>query len=307
MKSIVTAVAVSWITCSFCFGEELNVTNNLKAEAALLEKNSELLVANAEILNLRSQIATLQEYQINTVGEILSAGLSPSHSESGISPLTAFSKSFPLGSSKDYIAYRSEVIEAFPLLKSIWRNTRIQVSWESPDEEYTQEKEWVKKSIEDSWASVSGLEFYGWTQASNNTKGIRILISDETPHVKHLGNRLDGIPNGMVLNFDFRMWCPQCKLFNSREDSIKWLAVHEFGHALGYSHEHNRPDRDSNCAMDKQGPDGDLLLTPYDPNSVMNYCNPRWNNFGVLSNWDIWATQNLYGKPNVIPNLIENE
>ncbi len=45
-----------------------------------------------------------------------------------------------------------------------------------------------------------------------------------------------------------------------------------------------------------QGPgDGAEMLTPYDPHSVMNYCNPKYNNDGRLSVWDIAALQRMYG------------
>jgi hypothetical protein len=45
-----------------------------------------------------------------------------------------------------------------------------------------------------------------------------------------------------------------------------------------------------------QGTDGDnTLLTPYDPHSVMNYCNQKYNNDGQLSDLDKQAVQQLYG------------
>ena len=78
---------------------------------------------------------------------------------------------------------------------------------------------------------------------------------------------------------------------------IKAIAVHEFGHAIGFAHEQNRPDTPGECQQPKQGENGDLLLTPYDPNSVMNYCNQKYNNDGKLSPLDIGAVQKLYGKP----------
>ena len=38
-------------------------------------------------------------------------------------------------------------------------------------------------------------------------------------------------------------------------------------------------------------------LPAYDPSSVMNYCNPIYNNNGELSKFDVQALQTLYGAP----------
>jgi hypothetical protein len=80
-----------------------------------------------------------------------------------------------------------------------------------------------------------------------------------------------------------------------RRDCIYSIAVHEFGHAIGYAHEQNRFDAPGECQLLRQGTDGDLLLTPYDPQSVMNYCNRLYNNNGQLSENDRRALAAVYG------------
>jgi hypothetical protein len=79
-----------------------------------------------------------------------------------------------------------------------------------------------------------------------------------------------------------------------RESCIRSIAVHEFGHAIGFAHEQNRNDTPGECAEKPQGPNGDVMLTPWDLHSVMNYCNPVYNNNGVLSDDDIISVNKIY-------------
>ena len=174
-----------------------------------------------------------------------------------------------------------------------WASVNIYVCWENPDSTYSDEMTLVRKSITDSWEAASQLRFTGWQKCAAQNRGIRILIDDSGPHTKGLGRRLDGVANGMVLNFTFNNWSSSCK--SMRDSCIKSIAVHEFGHAIGFEHEHNRPERPGECQEAPQGSNGTVLLTPYDPDSVMNYCNPVYNNNGILSRYDKQGVQSIYG------------
>ncbi|MDW9354136.1 ATPase [Sinorhizobium meliloti] len=176
-----------------------------------------------------------------------------------------------------------------------WRTLEIPVCWENPNSRDIKERQTVRSAIEENWQRYSALTFPGWGKCSDHfTKGIRIRISDERPRTIKLGRLVSGRRNGMILNFNFQRWGRDCS--QHQEFCLRALAVHEFGHALGFTHEQNRSDAPDECRGEATGAVGDYNVTRYDPSSVMNYCRSIWNGNGNLSALDIQAVQTVYGR-----------
>lgn len=209
---------------------------------------------------------------------------------SSILMLTSSLLASPFDGNQSNLSSRS-----FPLDTVIWTNTTIPVCWESLSTDANLRNE-VQNAVTTTWEANSQVDFPGWGQCPTGTfTGIRIGVNDVGPYTERLGNELRGRVSGMILNFTFVSWDPNCITNHGLTSCVRWTAVHEFGHALGFAHEQNRHDTPTTCTLEPQGTMGNIIFTDWDNNSVMNYCNPNWNGNGNLSNIDILTVQTYYG------------
>ena len=220
--------------------------------------------------------------------------------------LTLSSCTANLQSDEDAIDPHSVATQAQPLwsVNNVWPSGDIKFCWDSSTNAFPQQRAWVVEAFEATWGRAGHVAIYdgGNCEVYRVTKCpifgpcpvLRITFADSTtnPNTDVLGYHPDG--SVMTLNPTFNNWSPAFCAGTKSEYCFRAIAAHEFGHVLGFSHEQNRSDKDINCTVPAQGPDGATNLTPYDPSSIMNYC-ATWNGTGELSALDESGLRAMYG------------
>lgn len=150
----------------------------------------------------------------------------------------------------------------------------------------------TEQAIADTWEAHSWINVTWYSGSSCPSGAIPVEVDEGTP-------RAD--PSKMTLNFTFNSWSSSaCGTSDAARDScVHANAVHEFGHVLGFDHEHNRDANGQPCPGGRVYPDvgnftvkGDWGLGEEDLESVMSYCN-SWS--GTLSDGDIAGLRAVYG------------
>ena len=178
----------------------------------------------------------------------------------------------------------------------------IPVCWETDTPDSTA-RAWVREAVESGWGRFARVNFTGWgwcTSPSQSGVHVRNLeqavAAGELPSTapsnanasgaSQSGRYLDGVADGVTLGF--------CNGASDRESCVKAIALHEFGHVLGFYHAEERSDYTGPMCGSVDFPNpNEQLFGAYDIESVMSYCGGGGSR---LSAGDIAAAQRVYGR-----------
>lgn len=156
----------------------------------------------------------------------------------------------------------------------------------------------IQSAVNDTWGRVANVRFVGFGTCPSNdpwANPATVAIHWEPT------NANSGI--GRSGAFWTRMRLNPADLAES-EWYFRGVVAHEFGHALGFAHEFDRPDNPLAMGEDcwgGAGSSGAYYGTPFDPYSIMTFTYCRTGKRpdahpGVLSAWDIVGVQRQYGR-----------
>lgn len=154
-----------------------------------------------------------------------------------------------------------------------WKSRDIPVCWETLGD--GELKDYLRRTLrgQRSWSHAASVNFVGWKDCGPADDGIRIELDPSGSNRTEYPFGPNGADQSLVVIKPSGSDCPN----EPRDQECTGVVLlHEFGHALGFRHELDRPDRDVTCVpgnIDFSFDAGaDDPYNPFDYRSIMNYC-----------------------------------
>nr|WP_218110088.1 M12 family metallopeptidase [Oligoflexus tunisiensis] len=184
--------------------------------------------------------------------------------------------------------------KGYYLSRWLWNKKEISVCFLRNPTMQDQERAIVKRLVDSTWHQHIDLRFTGWGYCDSKDADITIDMDNAIGGSSFVGSSSVGNKPSMYLQ---NLRNPSSRNIGYYEFGI----VHEFGHALGIIHEHQRPDRpaDEEIAGCRNGQTIHIngeTFKEYDPNSIMNYCKQPY--LPILSAGDIATIKHMYPRDN---------
>jgi len=156
--------------------------------------------------------------------------------------------------------------EALYMTGAAWPNGVVRVCWSATSlarGTFLAEAATVRRRANGEWPSAARVTFVGWLPCPTNTGGMTVINLDNST----AANANVGYPGSTGTD--------TANLGTARSDFATGLIPHEFGHLLGFHHEHQRPDFDHPECDGTDVTGGNTLGTAPDFDSIMastGYC-----------------------------------
>jgi hypothetical protein len=163
---------------------------------------------------------------------------------------------------------------------------------------------WVRDAIEGQWSRYARVNFTQWDTCTSGEAGVHIQILKTGGSSAPGGSTLNGVNNGVKLNLYYNDRQADCQASAANlKRCVQAVALHEFGHVLGFYHEEERPDYPGGtgpCAKQSFPNANPQFYGAYDINSVMSYCGQPASDISTwkmaISPGDIASVQKAYGR-----------
>lgn len=165
---------------------------------------------------------------------------------------------------------------------------------------------WVREVVESQWSRFARVNFTGWGACGASSPGVRLVLATPTrPGAPGWDSGTGQPTSGDILLARDGINNTQCRVNATvYQRCVKSMALHTFGHVLGFNHQESRTDyfqtnAHTDCRRVSIGT-SDQLLGGYDLASTMSTCGQPSDQPAtfktVLSPADIAAAQAAFGR-----------